>query len=592
VIGSADLASFVQAWSKALRGACHVSMARAERGEFLTGLAERLAVALAAEPFDAAAGYWIGADLVAGEFVSPEVLGRTITMLNTQLRAALGPTDDHTVAKLTMLVEALASGFAGASHDRTLDAQEEIRLAALSAQSRAERDLREAEAGLLYLASHDPLTGLPNRTLLLERLAQILTEQASSVRDARLGLCCIGLDGFKAVNDALGRHIGDRLLVAVADRLSDLASASGPVTWAKGSGLLVARLDSDEFALLIEETTSAEDAIKVADRALAVLAEPFHIDDHELPVSASAGVVEAPLAGVESVELLRSADIALHWAKADGKARWALYEQERSAHDAARYRLSAAMPAALRRGEFTLDYQPLVNLADDHLVGVEALARWRHPEHGVLGADWFVGLAEDTGLIVALGARLLEQACRQAVAWQDICADPPYVSVNLAARQIRGAGLVGDVADVLDRTGLSPRRLQLEITEQTVIDTGEQTIANLRALADLGVRVAIDDFGTGYSNLACLRALPLHGIKLAGTLLRGSAGEASAPSDDAFLATLVSLGHTLGFEVTAEGIETEAQAARLCAVGCDIGQGWHLGQAVPADEITDRIRRR
>jgi diguanylate cyclase (GGDEF)-like protein len=499
-----------------------------------------------------------------------------------------------------MLVEALASGFAGASHDRTLDAQEEIRLAALTAQSRAERDLREAEAGLLYLASHDPLTGLPNRSLFLERLAQMLTGQAvsaghtMSARPAagRLGICCIDLDGFKAVNDALGRHIGDRLLVAVADRLCDLASA-GSGAWATGSGLLVARLDSDEFAILIEETTGAEDAIKVADRALAVLAEPFHIDDHELPVSASAGVVEGALAGTDSMELLRSADIALHWAKVDGKSRWALYEEERSACDAARYRLSAAMPAALRRGEFTLDYQPLVNLANDRLVGVEALARWHHPEHGVLGADRFVGLAEDTGLIVALGARLLEQACRQAVAWQDICADPPYVSVNLAARQIRGTGLVGDVVDVLDRTGLSPRRLQLEITEQTVIDTGEQTIANLRALADLGVRVAIDDFGTGYSNLACLRALPLHGIKLAGTLMRGSGSdtaEASDPSDDAFMATLVSLGHTLGFAVTAEGIETEAQAARLRAVGCDTGQGWYFGQAVPADEITDRIR--
>jgi predicted signal transduction protein with EAL and GGDEF domain len=424
----------------------------------------------------------------------------------------------------------------------------------------------------------------------------------------RLGICCIDLDGFKAVNDALGRHIGDRLLVAVADRLCDLASATGPVIDAPPSGamgcswldrcrdgrLLVARLDSDEFAILIEETTRAEDAIKVADRALAVLAEPFHIDDHELPVSASAGVMEGPLAGTDSMELLRAADIALHWAKVDGKSRWALYEEERSAHDTARYRLSAAMPAGLRRGEFTLLYQPLVNLANDHLVGVEALARWHHPEHGVLGADRFVGLAEDTGLIVALGARLLEQACRQAVAWQDICADPPYVSVNLAARQIRGTGLVGDVVDVLDRTGLSPRRLQLEITEQTVIDTGEQTIANLRALADLGVRVAIDDFGTGYSNLAVLRALPLHGIKLAGTLMRGSATDtaaASDPSDDAFMATLVSLGHTLGFAVTAEGIETGAQAARLRAVGCDTGQGWYFGQAVPAEEITDRIRR-
>jgi diguanylate cyclase len=550
--------AFARAWATALDAADYVPELPPARHATVAALAERVADALSAERLDPRAGQRIGADLVASGYASPEALGRTITVLYRHL--ATGP--DSQVAALT---EAVVAGFVAAVHDRALDAQEAVRVAAMTAQARAERALHAGEARFREFATHDTLTGLPNRTLFTQRLDERLAH------GARLGVCCLDLDRFAAVNDSLGHGVGDRLLIAAADRLCQLAATAGH---------LVARLDSDLFAILVEGTTCAEDAVKVADRALSALAEPFYLDDTELPLTASAGVVERDATGADSAELIRAAQIALHWAKADGRGRWRLFDPVRGARDAARYRLSAAMPAALRRGEFILHYQPLVRLADGRLVGVEALARWRHPTHGLLGAEAFIGLAEDTGLIVPLGTHLLNQACRQAARWQRLASDPPYVSVNLASRHLHDPGLVGCVVEVLDRTGLAPDLLHVEITERTVIDTTGRTAEVLSALAELGVRIALDDFGVGYSNLACLRALPLHGLKLDGTFTEGT---------DDFLAAAVALGHTLGLTVTAEGIETAEQARRMRVAGCDTGQGWHLGRPLPADELTRRI---
>jgi diguanylate cyclase (GGDEF)-like protein len=568
------VAGFARAWDEALRGTCYVALTPVECEQFLGGLAERLAVAVSAEPFDPTVGYWVGVDLVTAGFAAPETLGRTITILNTRLAGHLGRSET-TVNRVTALVESLAAGFAATVHDRTLDAQDSIRLATLTALHRAEGALRDSEARFHHAASHDPLTDLPNRMLFTERLAHLL---ATAGPGGRLGICCIDLDRFTAITDSLGHEVGDQLVVAAAGRLRELGAAGGH---------LVARLSRDEFAILIEATGGAEDAVKVADRALAVLAEPFHLDGLELPVTASAGVVEEPADRADAAELVRAADVALHWAKADGRARWRLFERRRSTADAARYRLSATMPAALRRGEFTLVYQPIVEVAGGRLVGVEALARWRHPDRGPLGADRFIGLAQDTGLIVALGARLLDQACRQAAGWQGR-PEPPYVSVNLAARQLHHPGLVGDVAQIIDGAGLDPRLLQLEITEQAIIGTDRETITILRRLAGLGVRIAIDDFGTGYANLACLRALPLDGLKLDASMLREPPDRVDLAGPE-FLASVVALGHTLGLAVTAEGIETPAQAELLRATGCDTGQGWHFGRPAKAAEITSRL---
>jgi diguanylate cyclase (GGDEF)-like protein len=572
--------TFAQAWADALDEADYVPLLPAERGALVAALAGQLAAALAAEPDDAGravgTGARVAAALVGCGYAAPEVLACTVTLMHGRLAGDLGLAG-AAADRVAALVEAVTAGFVAAVRDRTLDAQDTVRLAAMTAQVRAERALRAGEARFRRFATHDDLTGLPNRTLFTERLGGQL---AAAAPDSRLAVCCVDLDRFGAVNDSLGHGVGDRLLIAAADRLRRLAAASGH---------LVARFDGDHFAILLEHTTCAEDAIKVADRALAVLAEPFALDGTELPMTASAGIVERAAAADDTADMIRAAQIALHWAKADGRGCWRLFEPGRSAQDTARYRLSAAMPAALRRGEFTLYYQPLVALTDGWLVGAEALVRWHHPERGLLTAAEFIGRAEDTGLIVPLSEELLAQACRQAACWQDLVPDPPYVSVNLAPRHLQHPGLVGCVAEILDRTGLAPHLLQLEVIERTVIDVAGDISRTLSALADLGVRIALDDFGVGYCNLASLRDLPIHHLKLDRTFTLRTRTADSARDDD-FLAATVQLGRTLGVTITAEGIETVDQAYRMRAAGCDTGQGWYLGRPVPADKLTKAIR--
>jgi EAL domain-containing protein (putative c-di-GMP-specific phosphodiesterase class I) len=333
---------------------------------------------------------------------------------------------------------------------------------------------------------------------------------------------------------------------------------------------------------------------------MALFSEPFQVDGHDLSMTASIGIVERAIAETDSTELIRAADMTLHWAKTDGKARWTVFDDDRNTREVARYTLAAAMPSALERGEFVLHYQPIVGLARGTLDGVEALARWQHPELGLLKPDRFISLAEDSGLIVPLGLYLMEQACHQAAQWLRIDPQRPYVSVNLAVRQIRQSRLIADVAEVLDRTGLPPHMLQLEITESAVMGDDPETIVRLRDLAALGVRLAIDDFGTGYSNLAYLRHLPVHALKLAGQFVddlrhpRRSLPSGNpvpgATQEASLLRILVTLSHTLGLSVTAEGVETLEQAEILKSIGCETGQGFYLGYPTGADDITELLR--
>ncbi|MEU2558812.1 EAL domain-containing protein [Streptomyces longispororuber] len=459
---------------------------------------------------------------------------------------------------------------------------------------------RDLQARLRHLQMHDPVTRLPNRALFFERLATALEAGAyDDTSTGRVGLCYLDLDGFKAVNDTLGHRVGDRLLAAVAERLTACADRAA---YGRTSAPLVARLGGDEFALLVEDSTGTDQLAELADAALAALQEPFELSGQRLSLSASIGVVERRAAGTTTTGLMQAADTTLYWAKTDGKARWTLFDPERNAHRMTRQALASSLRPAVERGEFVLDYQPLVGMEDGGLHGVEALVRWDHPQFGLLTPNRFIGLAEEDGSIVQLGRWVLRTACLQARRWQvEHPGRPPvFVSVNVAVRQVWDSDLVADVAEILAETGLAPQLLQLELTESAVMGSAGRPLQALQALSEMGVRIAIDDFGTGYSNLAYLSRLPVSVLKLDGSFVRGFQYEESYadgntgghgdglanPADEVIVEAMVRLAHQLGLTVTAECVETAGQAERLRRIGCDTGQGWLYSRAVAADRIS------
>ncbi|MGW6963906.1 putative bifunctional diguanylate cyclase/phosphodiesterase [Streptomyces zaomyceticus] len=475
-------------------------------------------------------------------------------------------------------------------------------------------DRRELQARLRHLQMHDPVTRLPNRALFFERLSAALEASAQDAADSgitggpesggaisssyesygygrtgRIGLCYLDLDGFKAVNDTLGHRVGDRLLAAVAARLTECADSDG---YTRSGGHLVARLGGDEFAVLVEDSTGTEQLADLARSVLCALQQPFDLGGQRLSVSASIGVVERSGHGTTATALMQAADTTLYWAKADGKARWTLFDPERNAHRMTRQALSSTLRPAVERGEFALEYQPLVDLADGAVRGVEALVRWNHPQFGSLAPNRFIAIAEEDGSIVELGRWVLRTACRQARQWQkDHPRERPlFVSVNVAVRQVWDSDLVADVAGILTETGLAPHLLQLELTESAVMGSAGRPLQALQALSDMGVRIAIDDFGTGYSNLAYLSRLPVSVLKLDGSFVRGFQDEEHAnPADELIVEALVQLAHRLGLTVTAECVETSGQASRLRSIGCDTGQGWLYSRAVAPDRIAELI---
>ncbi|MGW3485807.1 EAL domain-containing protein [Streptomyces sp. NPDC001054] len=378
-------------------------------------------------------------------------------------------------------------------------------------------DLR---ARLRTAEREDPLTRLAGRAHFLDRLADTLEEHGLRGGRGRVGLCVLGLDGFRHVNTAHGHLVGDHLLRAVAARLARLAPL---LASAHGEAPVLARLGGDEFALLVGETTGPGQLTELAATVLRELREPYDIAGRRLAVSASAGVAELRARETSPAELLRAVTTALGWAKAEGRGRWALFDSARCEDGAHQDLLATALRPAVRDGEFELEYQPLVALADGTLHGVEALVRWRHPRFGRLAPNRFIDVAERDGSIVELGRWVLRTACAQARSWQLARpgARPPYVSVNVTVRQLWDSDVVADVADVLAETRLPPSLLQLELTESEVVGQTGRPLRALQELSDMGVRIAIDDFGTGYSNLSYLSRLPVSVLKLDGSFVRG-----------------------------------------------------------------------
>ncbi|MFF3618380.1 putative bifunctional diguanylate cyclase/phosphodiesterase [Streptomyces sp. NPDC002467] len=426
---------------------------------------------------------------------------------------------------------------------------------------------------LRYEATHDALTGLPNRTLFFERLEKALNGSGGD----RFGLCYLDLDGFKAVNDSLGHSAGDRLLVEVADRLQSCAT---------GPGEVVARLGGDEFVALTTGCDTEQKVTDLAVRILSALSTPIRLEGRELTVRGSIGIVEGGVKERTAAEVLRSADITMYRAKAAGGNRFEFADAEADARAITRHGLTNALPAALERGEFFIEYQPLVHMHDGTVHGAEALVRWSHPQYGVLGPDRFIPLAERTGLIVPLGRWVLEESVRQARNWQSKHGGASLrINVNLSPTQLHHPGLVADTVAVLEKSGLAPGALCLEVTESALIGADDELLEPLRRLAALGVDIALDDFGTGYSNLANLRRLPVSVLKLDRSFTKGMQQSPANPVDVKIVEGIVALAHSLELAVTVEGVETGAQAAQLRALGCDTAQGWYYARPGAPDRI-------
>ncbi|CAA9568747.1 MAG: diguanylate cyclase/phosphodiesterase (GGDEF & EAL domains) with PAS/PAC sensor(s) [uncultured Thermomicrobiales bacterium] len=435
------------------------------------------------------------------------------------------------------------------------DAGRKIRIVGTVQDVTARKSL---EARLAHQAFHDPLTGLPNRALLLNRLRDAV---AAGRHRSPVGVLFIDLDHFKVINDGLGHEAGDQALVQIGQRLR---ASLGPTT-------TVARFGGDEFVVLLD-TDSADQARSTAYGLLERLRAPVRIDGQEAAISASIGIALGGPAVKDPGELLRAADTALYRAKAAGRDAVALFEPSMHAQAVERLHLGTALESAVDRGELRLHYQPEVDLDTGLVVGVEALVRWRRPPDRLLLPADFIPLAEDTGLILPIGRWVLTEACRQGRAWQAHrgLMGPLTISVNLSPRQIREPGLVADVERALGDAGLDPQRLKLEVTERLLVEDEEATVAVLRALRDKGVRVVVDDFGAGYSSLGYLRRLPVDTLKIDRSFVSGLD---SGHVDRAIVQAITSLAHTLGMDVTAEGIETAEQLATVRAVGCDRGQG-------------------
>ncbi|WP_084484221.1 putative bifunctional diguanylate cyclase/phosphodiesterase [Nocardia anaemiae] len=559
-------------WTAALTGGARdhvVSTSAGGARMLLTRLAMEFEIATqTAESADRVAE--LGAELARSHFVGDEVLGRSIAALSTHFTK----TGTITADRLADLLAAFTNGYIRAFRAWLLAEQEDVRAAEIAARRAVAEKLRASEARLRYRAHHDQLTGLPNRTKFIDALATAFADPS-----ADFGLCYLDLDHFKLVNDTFGHAFGDQLLIQVAARLRACAQP----------GQLVARMGGDEFVILVPQF--GETVAAVAKHMLDALTQPFEIDGHHLTVTASIGVMEGRTEHTTADELLQAVDTTMYWAKAAGRARYAVFDADRGRREHTRAELSAAMPAALLRDELFLDYQPIVALADQRMIAVEALVRWRHPELGVLAPAQFVDLAEDNGHIGALGAQVLERACRDSRDWHDrFPGRTPIVSVNVSAAEVADPTWLDRVQDVIAETGIAPDRLQLELTERAFMHTTGRPLQALRTLSEAGVRIAIDDFGTGYSNLAYLGQLPLDVVKLAGPFIRCiRTPESPGATDLLVLESIIELTHALGFTLTAECVETQYQADRLESLGCDSAQGWLFHRPMPVAEITELL---
>ena len=441
----------------------------------------------------------------------------------------------------------------------------------------AERETRERQ--LRHDSLHDALTGLPNRTLFMKRLSDA-SLRARRDGDGLFAVLFLDLDDFKLVNDSMGHHVGDEVLVAVARRLEQCIRG----------GDMVARLGGDEFAILLERVVDARDTALVAERVQESLREPLSIGEHEWVATASIGIVLSTSASERPEYLLRSADMAMYRAKNQGRAHFEMFDRAMHADALTRLQLETDLRHAVAREEFVLHYQPIVSLADGRMHGVEALIRWKHFERGVVPPNDFIPVAEETGLIVPLGRWVLREACAQMKAWESRMPSSAdlRLSVNLSVREFGQSDLVPAVTTILDETGFGPKRLHLEITESAIIGQQHPALSTIAELRGLGVSIHLDDFGTGYSSLSYLNRLPLDAIKIDRAFT--VAIETEERPRHVVQAILALVG-AMGLDVVAEGVESAGQLALLRSMGCSYGQGFYFSPPLGAAALEELLVR-
>jgi diguanylate cyclase (GGDEF)-like protein len=465
------------------------------------------------------------------------------------------------VSSLAVLVIALLTSI--------FDARLDARTSALA------DSLTLANEELTQLALHDTLTGLPNRILLADRIAQAMNKVQE--QGGCFSLMFIDLDGFKPVNDAFGHHLGDRLLREVALRLREQLRSQDTL----------ARIGGDEFVLLVR-LLEPDDAPQVAARQVGLLSKAFRVDDHDLLISASVGIALYPGNGQTAEELLMNADAAMYHAKGAGKNGYSFFDASMNTNARKQLQLLQDLRQALELQQFRLFYQPKFDASNNQPVGAEALLRWEHPQQGLLLPENFIDLAEKTGLIIPIGEWVLNEACRQMRVWFDEGYSHWRIAVNLSALQFCYSGLVDSVVAALERHRLPANSLTLEITETTAMSDADASMVVLQRLSQMGVDLSIDDFGTGYSSLMYLKRLPANELKID----RGFVRDLEHDSDDAaIVSAIVALGQALGLRIVAEGVETDTQQSFLTTLGCDALQGFLLGQPLPAEQFMHDIQR-
>ena len=453
------------------------------------------------------------------------------------------------------------------------EANERLVVATVRAQTMAE-DAENAAAQMSHMANHDFLTGLPNRTMLLDRLAQAMARAHRNGKQA--ALLYLDVDHFKHINDSLGHAVGDQLLQMAARRLLDHVRQSDTVC----------RQGGDEFVVLLTDIEAAGDAAVLAEKLIRALAEPCTIGEHRLHVTLSIGISLYPRDGKDVETMVRNADTAMYHAKRTGRNNVQLFAPEMNVRAVARQSVEVALRHALDNDGLVLHYQPKVNIDTGAVTGAEALVRLQRSGHALMLPTQFVKIAEDCGLIVPLGRWVLGEACRQAAAWQRSGLEPGKIAVNVSAREFSGKDFLTGVRAILKETGLDPQRLEFEMTESALMQDTQPTTTVLHALKALGVQIAVDDFGTGYSSLSYLRRFPIDTLKIDQSFVQDID---SGNGETVLVGAIIAMGKSLRLRVVAEGIETDAQLAYLKSQGCAEGQGYYFGPPVTAIEFAEML---